>query len=183
MIGVFQIGAQEPNSLSPRQIEMVQTFADQAVVAVENARLFNEVQAKTRDLEDLPSRRRLPRCSRSSAGPRSIWTRCFKTLNRSARSLSSAAAALVFVRDDELMRIRAESGCSRALVEYAQAHPVRAGRETFVGRVMLTGEIVHIPDVLGTPTTTMREGRGWATTVRKSACRSCTPAGWTASFS
>src|SRR5947208_487847 len=50
VIGVFQIGAPEPGALNSRQIELVGAFADQAVIAIENARLFEEVQARTREL-------------------------------------------------------------------------------------------------------------------------------------
>jgi GAF domain-containing protein len=48
--GVLVIAQTEPGAFSSRQIELVKTFADQAVIAIENARLFDEVQAKTRDL-------------------------------------------------------------------------------------------------------------------------------------
>jgi two-component system, NtrC family, sensor kinase len=50
--GVLVIAQTEPGVFSSRQIELVKTFADQAVIAIENVRLFDEVQAKTRDLTE-----------------------------------------------------------------------------------------------------------------------------------
>src|SRR5258708_30562026 len=47
--GVFGLMHPEPGAFTPRVIELLKTFADQAVIAVENARLFDEVQAKTPD--------------------------------------------------------------------------------------------------------------------------------------
>jgi GAF domain-containing protein len=49
-IGVFTLTHDEVNPFTDKQIELVTTFADQAVIAIENARLFDEVQARTRDL-------------------------------------------------------------------------------------------------------------------------------------
>jgi two-component system NtrC family sensor kinase len=50
-IGTLHMGSRERGGFSDAQVELLETFADQAVIAIENARLFNEVQAKTRDLE------------------------------------------------------------------------------------------------------------------------------------
>src|SRR5947208_3353712 len=50
-VGVFALGRKRIVEFSQREVDLVQTFADQAVIAIENVRLFDEVQAKTRDLE------------------------------------------------------------------------------------------------------------------------------------
>jgi two-component system, NtrC family, sensor kinase len=151
-LGVIVLRRYEVSPFSEAQIAQLETFADQAVIAIENARLFEEVRAKTRDLEEALAQQTatadvLKVISRSAFDLDAV----LKTLTDSARSLSGAAEAAVFVRDGETLRIRAESGFSPALIEYAQAHPIRAGRQTFTGRAALSGEVVHIPDVLADP--------------------------------
>ena len=50
-IGVFMIARRTPRPFTDKQIELATTFADQALIAIENVRLFDEVQARTRELE------------------------------------------------------------------------------------------------------------------------------------
>jgi GAF domain-containing protein len=150
--GVLVIARTEPGPFSSRQVELVETFADQAVIAIENARLFDEVQAKTRDLEESLQQQTatadvLKVISRSAFDLQAVLT----TLSESARELCGASFVTLFMRDGDEMRLRAESGCTREIVQFLRAHPIRAGRETFTGRVMLSGEAVHLPDVLADP--------------------------------
>jgi GAF domain-containing protein len=52
LIGIISVTRREAGAFSPNHIQLLQTFADQAVIAIENTRLFDEVQAKTRDLSE-----------------------------------------------------------------------------------------------------------------------------------
>ena len=152
MIGAFALGRAEAIPFSQRQVDLVATFADQAVIAIENVRLFDEVQAKTRDLEESLQQQTatadvLKVISRSAFDLQAVLT----TLAESARELCGASFVTLFLRDGVEMRLRAESGCTPEIVQFLRAHPIRAGRETFTGRVMLSGEAVHLPDVLADP--------------------------------
>jgi two-component system, NtrC family, sensor kinase len=152
MIGAFALGRAEAIPFSQRQVDLVATFADQAVIAIENVRLFDEVQAKTRDLEESLQQQTatadvLKVISRSAFDLQAVLT----TLAESARELCGASFVTLFMRDGVEMRLRAESGCTPEIVQFLRAHPIRAGRETFTGRVMLSGEAVHLPDVLADP--------------------------------
>ena len=56
-------------------------------------------------------------------------------------------AGIICLRDGEVMRLQAESGCTPAFVDFMQAHPIRPGRETITGRVFMDGKPVHVADV------------------------------------
>jgi two-component system, NtrC family, sensor kinase len=147
--GALVLARVEPGLFSQREIDIVQTFADQAVIAIENVRLFDEVQARTKDLQEALQQQTatadvLKVISRSAFDLQAVLT----TLAESARELCGASFVTLFMRDGDEMRLRAESGCTPEIVAFLHAHPIRAGRETFTGRVMASGESVHLPDVL-----------------------------------
>src|ERR1700728_2417285 len=131
IIGAFALGRAEPVSFSQRQVDLVSTFADQAVIAIENVRLFDEVQAKTRDLEESLQQQTatadvLKVISRSAFDLQAVLT----TLAESARELCGASFVTLFMREGDEMRLRAESGCTPEIVAFLRAHPIKAGRET-----------------------------------------------------
>jgi GAF domain-containing protein len=158
-IGSIALVRLEPRPFTDRQVALLQTFAEQAVIAVNNVRLFDEVQAKTRDLEESLQQQTatadvLKVISRSAFDLQAVLT----TLAESARDLCGASFVTLSLREGDAMRLRAESGCTPEIVQFMSAHPIRAGRETFTGRVMLSGEAVHLPDVLADPEYDFGEG-------------------------
>ena len=109
--GVFTLSRARASAFSTRQIELVRSFADQAVIAIENARLFNEVQAKTRDLEESLTQQTataemLQVISRSAFDLETI----FQTLVTTAVDLCKASSGTLCVRDGEVFRYRGVAG-------------------------------------------------------------------------
>jgi signal transduction histidine kinase len=150
--GIFVLGRLEPGLFIERQVEIVQAFADQAVIAIENVRLFDEVQARTRDLTEAlqlqtATANVLKVISRSAFDLQPVLA----TLAKSARELCGASRVTLLVREGDAMRLGAESGNTPEMIAFLDAHPIRAGRETISGRVMLSGNAVHLPDVLADP--------------------------------
>jgi two-component system, NtrC family, sensor kinase len=148
-IGVFGVPRDEPVAFTDREIELVQTFSDQAVIAIENVRLFNEVKTKTDDLAEALQQQTatadvLKVISRSAFDLQAV----LDTLVQSAQRLCNARGSMIFVRDGEVYRIAAHVGMPEAFVNFRLANPLRADRITAVGRVALTGEMVHLPDAL-----------------------------------
>ncbi len=150
IIGAFALGRAEPVSFSQRQVDLVSTFADQAVIAIENVRLFDEVQAKTRDLEESLQQQTatadvLKVISRSAFDLQAV----FDTLIASAVELSGSHSGAICVRDGEIFRYRSSSGpgASSELHNYLVEHPTNPGRGSIVGRAVLSQQIEQIPDV------------------------------------
>ncbi len=152
--GVFTLMRREPGTFTPRQVELVETFADQAVIAIENVRLFDEVQARTRDLTEALQMQTatsdvLKVISRSAFDLQAV----FNTLVSSAVELGGALTGTICVRDGDVFRYRDTIGAEHtsALAQYLKDHPATPGRSTIAGRVLLSGEVERIPDCLADP--------------------------------
>jgi GAF domain-containing protein len=154
LVGIFSLGRPEPEPFTPSQIKLVQTFADQAAIAIENARLFNEVRARTEDLSEALQQQTttadvLKVISRSAFDLQVV----FETLVSSAVELCGADAGTICVRDGGVFRYRASAGPGQteALTKYLEEHPATPGPGSMAGRVLLSGKVEAIPDCLEDP--------------------------------
>jgi GAF domain-containing protein len=154
-IGTIVLRRTEVNPFSDKQIALLQTFADQAVIAIGNVRLFDEVQAKTRDLSEalqqqIATADVLKVISRSAFDLQTV----LETLTRSAVDLSGAKRGAIFLRDGDLFRLKASSYAtelSPEWVQYLREHPQKAGTNSAMARSIASGQIVCVPDVLADP--------------------------------
>ncbi|UCH48864.1 MAG: GAF domain-containing protein, partial [Betaproteobacteria bacterium] len=149
--GVTVMGA-EPDMFSDRQIALLQTFADQAVIAVKNTRLFNEVQARTRELtEALDRQTATSEILRVISESQTDLQPVFETICTSATRLCDSSWTVFYTYDGQLLHLAAcdDQAMEKRLVEEnAKSYPMQADAGSAIGRSILMREIAYIPDVL-----------------------------------
>jgi PAS domain S-box-containing protein len=158
-IGVIMSRRMEVRPFSDRQIALVETFADQAVIAIENVRLFKELDARNRDLtETLEQQTATGEILRViSSSPTDVQP-VFDTIAESAARLCDALAGAVFPFDGQMLHLGTVRGPGgeqmiRALVDF---FPYRPGPEVAIGQAVIERRIVHMPDVLTLPSNPLR---------------------------
>jgi GAF domain-containing protein len=151
-IGVILIRRTEVRPFSEKQIALLKTFADQAVIAIENVRLFKELQARNRDLtEALDQQTATSEILRVISSSPTDLQPVFQTILANAIRLCEAQNGAVFRFDGEVFRAVVWNNISPSLQAYIQNTPIRPGRESAVRRVGLEKRPVHIPDMLADP--------------------------------
>jgi GAF domain-containing protein len=151
-IGFIVVTRKDPGGYVPQHVQLLRTFADQAVIAIQNVRMFTEVQARTRDLSEALDQQTatsdvLKVISRSAFDLDTVLT----TLLESACQLCAAANASLYLRDGALMRNRANANAPAEAEAFFRNNAIPPGRKTVVARVFLTGEVEHVADVIADP--------------------------------
>ena len=147
-VGVFSLQRRAPGPFSDAQIELVQTFADQAVIAIENARLLGELQRRTTDLtrsvEQLTALGEVGRAVGSTLDLEMVLT----TIVSRAVQLSRLDGGVVFEYDEhaEEFTQRAAAETGGVLAQARRGTRYRKG-EGVVGRTAITLEPVQVPDI------------------------------------
>ncbi len=143
--GVLGVFRNEVKPFTTEQIELLRIFADQAAIAIENVRLFNETkealeqQTATADV--------LKTISRSAFDLQAV----FNVVVENATKLCRGDWGYLFRKEGEVFQLIASHGGTPALLEYERSHPTAITDRTLIGRVALRRAVVHIPDTFEDP--------------------------------
>ena len=156
--GVLFIAKTVPQPFTGKQIELATTFADQAVIAIENTRLFGELQNRTDDLTELLQQQTatsdvLRVISRSPTNIQPVLDAILETAGR----LCESEYALFFRLHDGKYHLAGSNNATADYIKYLSEHPISIDRGTVVGRTAVERHVVHIPDCLADPEYTAHE--------------------------
>ncbi len=153
LMGAIVIFRQEVRPFTDKQIELVQNFANQAVIAIENTRLLNELRESLQ--QQTATANVLKIISHSTFDLKAV----LNTLVESAARLCETEMAAIPRLTGSDLRHFASYGYTPDFQEFLERHPIVPGRGTATGRAALEGKTVHIPDVLADPEYTLTEAQ------------------------
>ena len=159
VLGILGHARTEVRPFSPAEIAIAEAFADQAVIAIENARLFEELEQRNTEL--LESNRQVTEAleqqtataevlkviSRSAFDLQAV----LDTLLENAARLCEADCGSIHTADGDVYPLAAAYRFGGELKEYFERNPPEAGRGTIVGRVVLERRAVHVGDLRADP--------------------------------
>jgi GAF domain-containing protein len=157
VVGVIFVAKKVPQPFTAKQIELITTFADQALIAIENVRLFEEVQARTgelaRSVEELRALGEVSRAVNSTLDLKTVLS----TIVAKAVQLSSTDAGVIYVFDElgEKLEVRATYGLSDELVAAIQGQPAAASHT--LRRAIHDRQPLEITDISDEPPDPVRE--------------------------
>src|SRR5262249_11011419 len=155
-IGVVVLTRHKVRPFTDKQIELATTFADQAVIAIENVRLFDEVKARTREVQESLEYQTaisevLDVISRSPSDVQPV----LDTIAETAQRLCQSEQAYVMKLDRGHYYPAAGKDVQTERIEYLRQHPISPGRGSVCGRVAIDRRTIHIIDALADPEYTL----------------------------
>jgi GAF domain-containing protein/anti-sigma regulatory factor (Ser/Thr protein kinase) len=173
-IGAIGVTLRNPGGLSEKQLELLKTFADQAVIAIENVRLFNETK------ESLERQTATSEILRVIARSPNDVQPVFDTIVRNAAALCKGMFANAFRYDGELLHFAASSITNPQARKFvADAYPMRLGKTQMSGRAVLAKSVVRMEDALSDPDYDRRHAEigGWRRMLSVPMLRDGSPIG------
>jgi GAF domain-containing protein len=148
LFGAIGTYRHEVRAFTESQISLLETFADQAVIAIENVRLFDEVQARTRELSEALEQQTATSevLGVISSSPGELEP-VFQAMLANAVRICEAKFGTLYLREGDAFRAAALHNAPPAFVEFWQRGPHRPGASTVLSRVLRTKEVVHISDI------------------------------------
>ena len=153
VIGAIFVARRQPGLFSDTQVQLLKTFADQAVIAIENVRLFKETKSSLE--QQTATADVLKIISRSTFDLRTV----LQTLVESAARFCDADKACIIREKDGVFYAAEAYGYSPEFLEYIKNIPIKAERGTASGRALAEGRVVHIADAAADPEYTLVEAR------------------------
>jgi signal transduction histidine kinase len=149
VVGALSLYRFKPGAFTQKQIELVSTFANQAAIAIENARLFTELQQRNQELTESLEQQTatsevLKLISRTTFDLKTV----LETLVENAVLLCGATQGVLFRLDKDLYQLEVAYNTPPEYIAWRRDNPIRAGRESITGRAVLERRAIQVDDVL-----------------------------------
>jgi GAF domain-containing protein len=145
LVGAFGIYRQEVRAFSDKQIDLVRNFANQAVIAIENTRLLNELRQRTVELtESLEQQTATSEVLQVISSSPGDLQPVFEAMLEKAVRICDAKFGNIYARDGNVFRLLATHNTPPGLAEHRKRSPIRSSPTTLFGRMMTAKAVVHV---------------------------------------